>query len=141
MNAIIPLPCKRPNSVMFVPSVFFVKEAHGKIFIFDLSLPLLFRKSTIETLSIIGSVLGIVTTEVTPPESAALLNVLKFSLYSYPGSPTKTLMSTNPGKICLPFKSIGLSLLGKLFIFTFFPMASIFPSSLIIRPPFSFIEL
>ena len=31
---------------------------------------------------IIGSVLGIVTTDVTPPDNAALLKVLKFSLYS-----------------------------------------------------------
>jgi len=66
---------------MLVPSIFCVKEAQGNIFILDLSLPLLFKKSTIETLSIIGSVLGIVTTEVTPPDNAALLNVLKFSLY------------------------------------------------------------
>ena len=69
------------------------------MFIFDLSLPLRLRKSTIETLSITGFVLGIVTTEVTPPDKAALLKVLKFSLYSYPGSPTKTLISTSPGKI------------------------------------------
>ena len=38
-------------------------------------------------------------------------------------------------------KSIGFSLLGKLLILTFFPTASIFPSSLIIKPPFSLIEL
>ena len=82
VNAIIPLLCRRPNSVIFVPSVPFVRDAVGNIFIFDLSLPRLFKKSTIETLSIIGSVLGIVTTEVTPPHNAALLKVLKFSLYS-----------------------------------------------------------
>ena len=111
----------------------FVREAHGKILILDLSLPLLFKKSTIETLSITGSVLGIVTTEVTPPDKAALLKVLKFSLYSYPGSPTNTLISTSPGKIYLPFKSIGFSLVGKLFVFTFFPIASILPSSPIIN--------
>ena len=58
---------------MLVPSIFCVREAHGKIFIFDLSLPLLFKKSTIETLSITGSVLGIVTTEVTPPDKAHYL--------------------------------------------------------------------
>ena len=126
---------------MFVPSVFFVSAAHGKILIFDLSLPLLFKKSTIETLSIIGSVFGIVTTDVTPPDKAALLKVLKFSLYSYPGSPTKTLISTNPGKMYLPFKSIGFSLVGRLLVFTFFPMASMLPSSLIISPPISLIEL
>ena len=73
--------------------------------------------------------------------NAALLKVLKFSLYSYPGSPTKTLISTIPGNIYLPFKSVGFSLVGKLFVFTFFPIASIFPSSPIINPPFSFIEL
>ena len=67
---------------MLLPSVFLVNEAVGKILIFDLSLPLLFKKSTIETLSITGLVFGIVTTEVTPPDKAALLNVLKFSLYS-----------------------------------------------------------
>ena len=67
---------------MVVPSIFFVRAALGKTLILDLSLPRLFKKSTIETLSIIGSVLGIVTTEVTPPASAALLRVLKFSLYS-----------------------------------------------------------
>ena len=39
--------------------------------IFDLSRPLLLIKSTIETLSIIGAVFGIVTTEVTPPDNAA----------------------------------------------------------------------
>ena len=65
-----------------MPSTFFVREAQGKIFILDLSLPLLFKKSTIDTLSITGSVFGIVTTEVTPPDKAALLRVLKFSLYS-----------------------------------------------------------
>ena len=59
-----------------------VKEAVGNMFILDLSLPLLLRKSTIETLSITGFVFGIVTTEVTPPDKAALLKVLKFSLYS-----------------------------------------------------------
>ena len=141
VNAIMPLFANNPNSVMLVPSIFCVREAHGKIFIFDLSLPLLFKKSTIETLSITGSVLGIVTTEVTPPDKAALLKVLKFSLYSYPGSPTNTLMSTSPGKIYLPFKSIGFSLVGKLFVFTFLPIASIFPFSPTIKPPFSFIEL
>ena len=82
VKPIIPFFCNKPNSVIFVPSRFFVREAVGNILIFDLSLPLLFRKSTIETLSITGIVFGIVTTEVTPPESAALLNVLKFSLYS-----------------------------------------------------------
>ena len=65
-----------------MPSIFFVKEAQGKILIFDLSLPLLLKKSTIETLSITGSVFGMVTTDVTPPDKAALLRVLKFSLYS-----------------------------------------------------------
>ena len=34
------------------------------------------------TLSITGEVFGIETTDVTPPDNAALLNVLKFSLYS-----------------------------------------------------------
>ena len=109
--------------------------------IFDLSLPLLFRKSTIETLSIIGSVFGMVTADVTPPDNAALLKVLKFSLYSYPGSPTKTRISTNPGKIYFPFKSISFSLLGKLLVLTFFPMASTLPSSLMISPPISLTEL
>ena len=52
------------------------------MFILDLSLPLLFKKSTIDTLSITGDVFGIVTTDVTPPARAASLNVLKFSLYS-----------------------------------------------------------
>ena len=88
-----------------------------------------------ETLSITGCVFGIVIADVTPPDNAALLNVLKFSLYSKPGSPTKTLMSTKPGKICLPDKSINFSLEGILFLFTFFPTASILPSSLIISPP------
>ena len=41
----------------------------------------------------------------------------------------------------LPFRSIGFSLVGKLLEFTFFPIASIFPSSDIIKPPFSFNEL
>ena len=82
VKAIIPFLCNNPNSVIIFPSRFFVSEAEGKMLIFDLSLPLLFRKSTIETLSITGSVFGIVTTDVTPPDNAALLNVLKFSLYS-----------------------------------------------------------
>ena len=125
---------------MFVPSTFCVRDAHGNILILDLSRPLRFKKSTIETLSITGSVLGIVTTDVTPPDRAALLKVLKFSLYSYPGSPTKTLISTKPGNIYFPFKSIGFSLDGKLFVFTFFPIASILPSSPTISPPFSLIE-
>jgi len=33
---------------MLVPSIFCVKEAQGKILILDLSLPLLFKKSTIK---------------------------------------------------------------------------------------------
>ena len=49
-------------------------------------------------------------------------------------------MSTKPGRMYLPFKSIGFSLEGKLFVFTFFPIASILPSSFIIKPPFSLIE-
>ena len=141
VKAIIPFFCNKPNSVMLVPSIFFVSEAQGKILIFDLSLPLLFKKSTIDTLSITGSVLGIVTTEVTPPDNAASLRVLKFSLYSYPGSPTKTRISTSPGNMCFSFKSIGFSLEGRLFVLTFFPIASILPSSPIINPPISFNEL
>ena len=81
-DPIIPLLCSKPNSVILIPSIFFVSAALGKTLILDLSLPRLFKKSTIETLSIIGSVFGIVTTDVTPPASAALLKVLKFSLYS-----------------------------------------------------------
>ena len=107
----------------------------------DLSRPLRFKKSTIDTLSITGDVFGIVTTDVTPPDRAALLKVLKFSLYSKPGSPTNTLISTNPGNICLPFKSINFSLDGILFLFTFFPTASILPSSFTINPPTSSIAL
>ena len=107
-----------------MPSVPFVNEAVGYMLIFDLSLPRLFKKSTIDTLSIIGSVFGIVTTEVTPPDNAALLKVLKFSLYSKPGSPTKTLISTNPGNIYFPFRSITFSRDGILFVFTFLPTAS-----------------
>ena len=38
-----------------------------------------------------------VTTDVTPPAKAAWLNVLKFYLYSYPGSPTKAFISTIHG--------------------------------------------
>ena len=36
----------------------------------------------LQSKGIIGFVFGMVTTEVTPPDKAALLNVLKFSLYS-----------------------------------------------------------
>ena len=56
--------------------------------------------------------------------NAALLKVLKFSLYSKPGSPTKTLISTNPGNIYFPFRSITLSRDGILFVLTFLPTAS-----------------
>ena len=126
---------------MFSPSVFTVNAAVGKIFILDLSLPLLLRKSTIETLSITGFVLGIVTTDVTPPDKAASLKVLKFSLYSKPGSPTNTRISTKPGNICFPFKSITFSRDGMLLVFTFLPTASILPFSPIINPPVSFNEL
>ena len=49
-------------------------------------------------------------------------------------------ISTKPGNIYFPFKSIGFSLEGKLFVFTFFPIASILPSSPTISPPFSLIE-
>ena len=118
-----------------------VNAALGYTLILDLSLPRLFKKSTIDTLSIIGSVLGIVTTDVTPPASAALLNVLKFSLYSNPGSPAKTLMSTKPGNIYLPFKSTIFSREGILLVLTFLPIASTNPCSPIINPPFSLIEL
>ena len=37
--------------------------------------------------------------------------------------------------------SIGFSLVGKLLVLTFLPIASILPSSPTIKPPFSFIEL
>ena len=141
VNAIIPFFWRRPNSVILLPSRLLVKDAVGKMLILDLSRPLRFKKSTIDTLSIIGSVLGIVTTDVTPPDKAALLSVLKFSLYSYPGSPTKTLMSTIPGNICLPWRSITFSLEGILFLLTFFPIASTKPFSSIINPPTSFNEL
>ena len=82
VNAVIPFFLSKPNSVICLPSVFRVRLAAGKILILDLSLPLRFKKSTIETLSITGDVLGIDTTDVTPPATAASLNVLKFSLYS-----------------------------------------------------------
>ena len=71
-----PLFFKRPNSHIFVPSASFVKVAVGNIFIFDLSRPLLWMKSTIDTLSITGLVLGIVTTDVIPPAKAASLKDL-----------------------------------------------------------------
>ena len=94
-------------------------------------------KSTIETLSIMGFVFGIVTIDVTPPAKAAWLRVLKFSLYSYPGSPTKAFISTNPGIKILSFKSIiSASLLASVF-FTFFPIAFTFPLSFKIKEPFS----
>ena len=141
VNPTIPFPLSKPNSVILVPSRFFVSVAVGRIFIFDLSRPRLFKKSTIDTLSITGDVFGIVTTEVTPPASAALLNVLKFSLYSNPGSPTKTRISTIPGNIYFSFKSINFSLDGILFLLTFLPIASIFPFSLTIKPPSSSNEL
>ena len=67
-----------PNSVISFPSMFLVSVAAGKIFMPDLSLSLLKIKSTIDTLSITGLVFGIETTDVTPPESAALLKLLKF---------------------------------------------------------------
>jgi len=80
------------------------------------------------------------TTEVTPPDKAALLNVLKFSLYSYPGSPTKTLISTIPGiKICL-LRSILSAEEGKLPLATFLPTALIEPLESIIKPPISSIS-
>ena len=56
--------------------IFLVSAAKGYILIIDLSLALLLIKSSVDTLSITGSVLGIVTTEVTPPERAASLKVL-----------------------------------------------------------------
>ena len=139
VKATIPFLLRRPNSVICFPSVFLVKLADGNILILDLSLPLLFKKSTIETLSITGDVFGIETTDVTPPDKAALLKVLKFSLYSYPGSPTKTLISTMPGiRICF-FKSILSTELGKFPLATFFPTALIKPFESIINPPTSFI--
>ena len=141
MKPIIPFFCKRPNSFILLPSRFLVKVAVGYIFIFDLSRPLLFKKSTMETLSITGEVFGIVTTDVTPPAKAALLNVLKFSLYSKPGSPTKTLISIKPGNIYFSLRSMNFSREGILFLFTFFPIASIFPFSFIIKPPNSSTEL
>jgi len=94
-------------------------------------------KSNIEPLSITGIVFGIVTTEVTPPDRAASLKVLKFSLYSKPGSPTKTLISTIPGIEILPLQSIISQSFGTLFLVTFFPIAFIFPLSSIKIPPTS----
>ena len=119
--------------------MFLVKVAVGNILIEALSLPLRFKKSTIETLSITGDVFGIETTEVTPPDKAAPLKVLKFSLYSYPGSPTKTFISTMPGIKTLFFKSILVAAAGKFPFVTFFPTALIRPFEPIIKPPTSFI--
>ena len=85
----------------------------------------------------IGLVFGIVTIEVTPPASAALVRVLKFSLYSNPGSPTKAFMSTTPGIATFPFKSIFSENLEASEIFVFFPIDFIFPFSLIIILPIS----
>ena len=106
VKPMMPFLDNNPNSVISFPSMFLVSVAAGKIFIPDLSLPLLKIKSTIDTLSIAGLVFGIETTDVTPPDSAALLKLLKFSLYSKPGSPTKTFISTIPGIKTLLFKSI-----------------------------------
>ena len=94
-------------------------------------------KSNIEPLSITGIVFGIVTTEVTPPDKAASLKVLKFSLYSNPGSPTNTLMSTIPGIEILPLQSIISQSFGAVSLVTFFPTAFIFPFSSIKIPPTS----
>ena len=71
-----PLSFNNPNSVISFPSKFFVKEAKEWILIKDLSRALLLIKSNVGTSSITGSVFGIVTTEVTPPEIAAWLKVL-----------------------------------------------------------------
>ena len=95
------------------------------------------RKSTIETLSITGEVLGIETTDVTPPDKAALLSVLKFSLYSKPGSPTKTLISTIPGIKTFFLRSILSAPEGMLPLATFFPTSFIWPLESIINPPIS----
>ena len=126
-----------PNSVISFPSMFLVSVAAGKIFITDLSLPLLKIKSTIDTLSITGLVFGIETTDVTPPESAALLKLLKFSLYSKPGSPTKTFISTIPGIKTLLFKSIFSDVFGIFSLLTFLPTALILPFASTIKPPIS----
>jgi hypothetical protein len=84
-----------------------------------------------------GIVFGIVTTEVTPPDKAASLKVLKFSLYSKPGSPTNTLISTIPGIDMLLLQSITSQSFGALSLDTFLPIAFIFPFSSIKIPPTS----
>ncbi len=81
--------------------------------------------------------LGIDTTDVTPPDKAALLKVLKFSLYSKPGSPINTFISTIPGIKTFPFKSIFSALAGIFPFLTFFPTALILPFSSTIKPPIS----
>ena len=52
-----------------------------------------------------GDVLGISNTEVTPPNTADLLPLSKFSFFVLPGSLKCTCVSTIPGKIDKPFAS------------------------------------
>ena len=88
-----------------------------------------------------GSVLGIVTTDVTPPAKAALLKVLKF-LYIHNLVLQQKLSYLLDLEIYTLFlRSIIFSLDGILFVLTFLPIASIDPFSPIIKPPFSFSEL
>ena len=88
-------------------------------------------------MSIRGLVLGIVTIEVTPPAKAALLNVLKFSLYSYPGSPTNAFISTIPGINILFLRSITSAVEDASVLLMSLPIDLIFPFSPIITDPFS----
>ena len=78
-----------------------------------------------------GSVLGISTTQVMPPEIAAREPVPKSSLWVKPGSRKCTWASISPGRMCFPLASISRVPSGSE---SFVPMATNFPS-LMATPP------
>src|SRR5258708_2627153 len=72
----------------------------------DLASPSSFLTFTCSASAVGGTVFGMSTTVVMPPQTAAVEPVLKSSLWVMPGSLKWTWPSNNPGKICLPFTSI-----------------------------------
>ena len=86
--------------------------------------------STIERLSIAGSVFGIAHTVVKPPRAAARVPDSMSSLYSRPGSRRCACRSTNPGVTTRPFAPISLAPA----VATVPPTSAIRPSSISTSP-------
>src|SRR5581483_11983741 len=97
----------------------------------DLASPNSFFTFTCSASAVGGTVFGMSTTVVMPPQTAAVEPVVKSSLWVMPGSRKCTWPSNRPGKICLPLTSISSLPWGRE---SSEPMATI-TSLLIATPP------